>query len=258
MTRLSTNSFWLLPLAACVFAGCGGSGGGDATRPGATGAVAPKQYARADLPPLEDHLPPQDDMRVEVAAPQGWNVMGRKTEYVARFAEKTGASPPRILIQADVAPAGGPNNVTQDNVAEFQAYIKPIVQKGLLEGETLREPVRILILGDKPWARYIRGGKFKGMAVDRQILKTVAGGRMYTLELQVFRGNLMDHRDSAYAVAAGMNFLKADATGGDGQGSLDDLLGGEEEGGGEDGDADGTDGTDDPPEDEGDGGEAGE
>jgi hypothetical protein len=219
--------------------------------------VAPKHYARADLPKLEDYLPPQDEGRVEVAAPRGWNVMGKKTDYVARFAEKTGSSPPRILIKAEAAPSGGPSNVTQDNVAEFKACMEPVVQQNLLEGETLREPIRIVILGDKPWARYIRGGKFKGMAVDRQILHTIAGGRMYTMELQVFRGNLMDHRDSAYAVAAGMNFLKADVTGGGGEASLDDLLGGEE-GGGENGDADSSDATDESVEDGGEGGEAGE
>lgn len=252
------SSYCLLSLMACVFAGCGGGGGAEPTQPGATGTVPIKEYARAELPELEDHLPPQDDGRVEVAAPRGWNVMGRKTEYVARFAEKTGSSPPRILIQAEPAAGGSPNNATRDNVAEFKAYIEPIVQQSLLQGETLREPVRILILGDKPWARYIRGGKFKGMAVDRQILQTVAGGRLYTMELQVFRGNLMDHRDSAYAVAAGMNFLKADAAGGGGGGSLDDLLGGEDDGEGEDGDADGTDESSDPPVDEGAGGEAGE
>jgi hypothetical protein len=238
MTRLTTSCYWLFALGACVFTGCG-TGGGGTSQQGAVATSGPKRYAREDLPDLEDHLPPQDDGRVEVAAPEGWNVMGKKTEYVARFAEKTGAAPPRILIKADDAPAGGPNNVTQENVAEFQAFIEPIIQKGLLEGENLREPVRMVILGDKPWARYIRGGKFKGMAVDRQILKTIAGGRIYTIELQVYRGNLMDHRDAAYAVAAGMNFLEADATGGGGEGELDDVLGGEDkgddEGGGETG-----------------------
>jgi hypothetical protein len=184
--------------------------------------------------------------------------MGKKTEYVARFAEKTGASPPRILIEAEAAPSGGPNNATRDNIDQFKAYIEPIVQKSLLEGETLREPVRMVILGDKPWARYIRGGKFKGMAVDRQILKTVAGGRIYTMELQVFRGNLLDHRDSAYAVAAGVNFLQADAAGGGGEGSLDDVFGGEEEGGGDGDDEEGTGESSDPPEGGGEGGEVGE
>jgi hypothetical protein len=220
---------------AYVLAGCGGSGG-DSPPPGASGTTRPKVYTREQLPALEDYLPPQDEGRVEVAGPRGWNVMSRREEYVARFAEKSGSAPPRILITAEPAPGGNPGNVTADNLDQFKAFIEPIVRKGLLQGEELREPVRMVILGEQPWARYIRGGKFKTMDIDRQFLKTIAGGRIYTVELQIFRGNLMDHRDIAYAVAAGMRFLKTDAAGGTGgEGSLGDLLGGADEGGGEEG-----------------------
>jgi hypothetical protein len=225
----------------CALAGCGGSGG-DQQQPAAAGPTKPKEYKLEDLPRLEDYLPTLDDGRVEIAGPAGWNVMSRKEGYLARFAAKSGSAPPRVLVTVEPAPSGNPGNVTQGTLDQFEAFIKPIVDASLLQEEQLREPVKMLILGERPWARYVRGGRFKSMAVDRQFLKTIAGGRIYTVELQVYRGNLLEHRDAAYVIAAGMKFLKPDATGGPvGEGTLDDLLGDDKPGGDEEGGAGGDD-----------------
>jgi hypothetical protein len=227
----------LSAFAACLVVGCGG--GSDANQPGPSSPAkkGPKVVKVADLPELEDYLPPLDDGRVEVAGPEGWHPMSRKEEFVARFAPDggSGAAPPRVLVTAEAAPGGSPTDVTAKNVDKFEAYIGPVLKAELGGKKDIREPVRMLIIGDRPWARYVRIGSLRGAAVERQFLKTVANGRIYTVELQVFRGNLLEYRDAAYAIAAGMKFHKVDAAGEDGTGddSLGDLLGEQEEGGGD-------------------------
>ena len=205
----------------------------------------PKEVDVSSLPPLEDHLPPLDEGRVELAAPQGWHPMSRRETYVAGFAPNgsSGSTPPRILVTSDPAPGNNPG-FTAAEAEKFEAYIKPIIEQELKGRKDLREPPRILVIGDRPWVRYVLGRSFKRMPMDGQVLKTVANGRIYAIELQVsHQPNRIEHRDQAYAIAAGIRFPKVATAAGDDQGkeSLGDLLGGsaeeeksgEESGGGE-------------------------
>jgi hypothetical protein len=256
MRQILATSTLLLGFLACVLAGCGGGEEGGQAQPAAPGKLPPKVVNVKNLPPLEDPLPAQDEGRVEVAGPKTWRPMSRRESYVAGFSPGSGSTPPRVLVRAKAAPAGSPAAVSAENIAAFETYIEPVLAEELKGKKDIREPVRMLIIGDRPWARYVRIGSMQGQGVERQFLVTVANGRLYTVELQVFMGQLLDHRDSAYAIAGGMRFLKTAAAAGEGEGddSLGDLLG--ESGQGDGGDDGGTE--DAPGEDEAGGEDEGE
>jgi hypothetical protein len=168
------------------------------------------------LPKLEDYLPPLDEGRIEIAAPKGWHPMSRREGFVARFARNgaSGAVPPRILVTCDPAPGDSPTSLTAADVEQFETYIAPILEEQLRGRRDVREQPVTLIIGDRAWKRYVVAASFKGMAVDRMILKTVANGRIYTIDLQVFhQPDRVEYRDEAYAIAGGMRYLNDTNTG---------------------------------------------
>lgn len=249
MKRPTLRLSFFAALLVCVVAGCGGDGGAetDGGRPAPVGpfTLEPKVVEVSALPKLEPNaLPVQDEGRVEVTTPEGWVPMSRHTKFVARFKPQgvSGAAPPRIMITAADAPGDPPASLTAKDAKKFEAYMKPVLKAELKGRKDIREQPRTLIIGDQPWARYVLGRSHVGMAVDAQVLKTVANGRMYTMELEVYhQENVLPHRDQAYAIAAGMKFLKVESGGGD---ELGDLFTG-------DGDDDGEDGGEDGDQDDG-------
>jgi hypothetical protein len=233
MKRIAASMICLGSLAACVITGCGGDGT-DGDQP-ATNEPAKAQIKTIDvstLPEANVFMPPLDEGRVELTGPDGWTPMVQREAYLAGFYPKgTGAGPPRVLIKADDAPAGSPTEVTAAEVGKFEAYIMPILKQELAGRKDVREPPRVLVIGDRPWARYVMGRSYKSMPMDEQVLKTVANGRIYRIELTVaHQPGRIEFRDHAYAIAAGMKFPRVAAAEGAGDGgeSLGDLLGSEE------------------------------
>ena len=218
------------PLGLLVFlsflaGGCGGATdsaqpAGDA-KPAARQDAALKTYAAADLPAVEEPLPPLDDGAVLMSPPKGWRRLPRDSKYLVRLvkgAEEN--SLPRITVTAEPAPENVAD-VTQENAAEFAAQMEEL--SAAVQGRKLLEPERPIVLGDYVWSRHVRQlrarGSKTGLAVV-QSLATARGGRLYTIELTVtapgesstdFAAAVRAHRDEAYALAANWKFLGAAA-----------------------------------------------
>ncbi len=217
MFSLKRRYLFLTAAAAVLVAGCGGGDGGGNGNGGSTnGGPAPatgsgggdgeiKQYKLSELPKLGDPLPPLDGGRVQLAPPTGWHVLPRSSDYVTGFYKTDRNKLPRIIIDG-ADEADGPATLT---AAELPAFVKKIeaeVNKDLTDNEVLLEPVRPLILGDTPCARYVRAAKIRvlssAVAAEQMFLVTVLNGRRYTLRLQVAKGELLGARDACYSVAA--------------------------------------------------------
>jgi hypothetical protein len=50
----------------------------------------------------------------------------------------------------------------------------------------------------------VAAGKHHDVAVERQVIQTQLADRVYTIELQVFEGTILQYRDAGYAVAASL------------------------------------------------------
>jgi len=201
---------WIASLLAV--AGCGGSDSDSKTgKKSAATEDKIEVVSLSELPPLLDHMPPMDDGRVEVARPKDWNVRGHPKGYLVMFYAGTSSGPPRILVGAEEAKGSSFRNVNRSNMEEFKNLIKADVKSKLLTNEKLKKRVELIIIGDRPWTSYIRKGKFNKAAIEQLILQTLVEGRIYTVKLQVYSGNVGDHRKTAYAVAGGLKFAKSAA-----------------------------------------------
>jgi hypothetical protein len=215
-----------LLLFTSFLAGCGGPT--DSAQPAGNAKPAAKRqdaalktYAAADLPAVEEPLPPLDDGTVLLSPPKGWRRLPRDSKYLLRLvkgAEEN--SLPRITVTAEPAPENMAD-VTEENAAEFAALMEEL--SAAVQGRKLLEPERPIVLGDYVWSRHVRQlrarGSKTGLAVV-QSLTTARGGRIYTLELTVsaagesstdFAAAVRAHRDEAYALAANWKFLGAAA-----------------------------------------------
>ena len=210
-------TLWLGCALLLTSAGCGPSsdparGGGAGGAGGATTATATqdatgiKHYAPEKLPAVDYNIPPQDEGRLEVPTPPGWFAGSRQSAVLIWFYEKDKAGLPRIVITGEPCQREGINTITKANVLDFAKTVSTELEAK--EQEVLEEP-RAVMLGDNAWVRYVLLGKYKNTPVDRQILRTVVDGREYVVDLQVLRETVMKHRDSAYAIAAGIKFHPA-------------------------------------------------
>ena len=171
-----------------------------------------KQYTSDDLPVVEYRLPPLDDGRIEIPVPNGWKALSRKRDFLTRFYQTVQHAPPRIHVTVEQLADARIDTATGENIDLFVEYVSQRVAGQLVPGEDLIEPCRGIVLGTTPWVRYVRGGRMANRAVERQFLHTIASGRWYTVELLVLRGTILRHRDTAYAVAAGMRVVQPEAT----------------------------------------------
>ena len=194
--------------AGCDSKGGSAGGGGDSGTAAATkDAAGIKHYSPDKLPAVEYNIPPQDEGRLEAPTPTGWKAGSRQGGVILWFSEiKDRSGLPRIVITGVPTKLEGITAVTKANVAEFAKRVAAELEEK--EQEVL-EPPKALLLGENAWARYVLLGKFKERPVDRQILRTVVDGREYVVELQVNRETVLQHRDSAYALAAGIKFHPA-------------------------------------------------
>lgn len=197
-----------------VAAGCGSSdgpaagvaAGGAKTATATQDASGLKYYAPDKLPAVDYNLPPQDGGRLEVPTPKGWMAGSRQGGVLVWFYEKDRSGLPRIVITGEPCKREGLTSVTKANVMDFAKSVAAELEE---KEQEVQEVPRALMLGEHAWVRYLMLGKFKNTPVDRQILRTVFDGREYAVELQVIRETVMQHRDSAYAIAAGIKFHPA-------------------------------------------------
>ena len=159
-----------------------------------------------------DYLPPLDDGRIEIARPDQWEVGSRQVGYVAWFHRfKETKTLPHIRITVEPAPTDAPQDVTKENVEEFAKWLAANVKSKLKKDEQLIEPVIPMIIGDNAVGRYVRQGRYREADAEQHLLVTIQGGRMYTVQQLVIRGDLnkLDVRDAAYALVAALKFNPA-------------------------------------------------
>jgi hypothetical protein len=204
-------------LAATLYGLSGGCSGKGDEEKGNGDDAGVKVVEAKDLPKLGDAFPLLDGKRLTIAKPEKWGDT-RRDGYLTVFYPPgdNAMGPPRMLVSAEAGDAKF-ETVTKENLEEFVAYVNSKNPE-----KTLREPVIPMIIGDTPFARFVKAGSFKGMGVHRQYLQTLQNGRLYTIELQVASGTLTkdtkegyNYRDAAYAVAAGMKYQKPSAGGND-------------------------------------------
>jgi hypothetical protein len=219
MTRSWHSAFLLL--AAILAGGCGPSGDGGGGPPavqdefGTTaGGHEYKIYPLDKLPEASQVMPALDGGKIEITHPAGWKGLGRSKDYIVGLSKTTTGDPPRIIITAKDLPEQAIGTVTLENFDDFLKLVDDHVAGELLEGEKLVEDVRGLLLGDRPYARYVRNIAFsirgKRVPGERQVLRTMVNNRLYTIELQTLPGRIRDTRNDAYSLAA---HIKIDGAG---------------------------------------------
>ena len=199
MTRFSVVLAGLFLVMSIGVVGCGEIG---PSPDGGAPAMEIKTYSLDDLPAVGSMMPPLDDGRIQVAPPEGWDILTRRESYIAAFSVSKTGGPPRIILTAEDALSDGIQNVTPDNVKAYATE-----QANLLSKKQLVEPVKPMVLGNNAWARHVVAATFKTSDGEVQTLTTVVNGRTYTLKLQVYAGSIPKYRDPAYAVAAAIEFV---------------------------------------------------
>jgi hypothetical protein len=218
------QTFLLAVSLSVVLTGCGEQAATSESQPTAspikTQAVSESGYKRRlaeDLPAVGDPLPPLDDGRVEIAGPEGWRPLLRNSKYLAAFIKEGGRQLPRI-----VATVGDPPADVLDDTAEDNAHVlAEVLDAGLRQDDTKVVPEHCvpIILGERTFVRHVRLATMGGDPVVIQSLQTVAGGRLYTVELicavnaadgREYVQSLKTYRDDGYSVAANMKFTAAE------------------------------------------------
>jgi hypothetical protein len=113
---------------------------------------------------------------------------------------------PRILVRASDW-TGQSADTTPENVVA----LKKEFEQSLTANKNVIERPQAMLLGGEPWVRYVDEAQLEGKKAERQILQRVVGGKLYTVELQIFVRKILESRDQAYAVAAGLKFKPAAA-----------------------------------------------
>jgi hypothetical protein len=212
----------LLGLTTC---GCGAE---TSAPPSSDNVVLETKRVSADSLPIGGHMPPMDEQRVVLAPPRDWYAAPRRRGYVVQFyLDKTRQSRiPRIWVTAEDSPYDALQTVDLENLDRFVQLVAERLEN---EGIELLEPVRPMVLGDNPCARYVRltefvwksEGRKRRITAERQILELLVNGRLYTVDLHVPSRRMLEYRDAGYAVAASMQFPQMSA-GGDASGGKPD------------------------------------
>ena len=156
---------------------------------------------------LGDYLPPLDGGKIEIALPDGWNLLPRDSEYLLRLYRESRSGVPRIDFTVEENNLGGLTTVTEANVAEFTAAVAKELEA---KGTAVVEPPIPMVIGSVPCTRYVSHVKLKvglgTILVERQTLDVLHAGRLYTINLLAYPNKLLDSRDAAYAVCSGIRF----------------------------------------------------
>lgn len=170
-----------------------------------------RQHSGDPTPSTEDleqkigeYMPPVEGGALEIAAPRDWEWARPVDDYLVQFRQKgaTLNDLPRILVDVEDSPFPELTDVDEQNIDEFVKNVSATV-----DAAKLKEPVKPIILGSTMCATYVDIAK-QGNARDvaTQAVKTLAGGRLYTIRLEAFESEFNTYRDMGYAVVASMKF----------------------------------------------------
>jgi hypothetical protein len=205
------NGSWTAGLLAICLALAGCNGPGPDSGPVTT---EPKPILRrqvAELPPVGAYAPPLDGNLLEVAPPEGWNLIRGRT-FLIGWAKGTPSDLTRITINAEQPPTGSPEQLTEENAAEFAARLDQELKKSTKQVEETCLPI---ILGQTVFIRHVRRVELQSSPCILQSLQTIQNSRLYTVELVAeidapqasnYEESLLAVRDFGYAVAANMRF----------------------------------------------------
>lgn len=174
-------------------------------------------YATEELSQIGNYLPVLDGGRFKVAPPVDWEVASRSQDYVVRFVYDRGRRVPlpRITIWARDATANEPLNLDRENLVSFAESLMGRMDEKTLQA--MQGRVEPLMLGTIPCARYVVRKKFRfgkrTLPARGEVLKTIRGGRVYTVLLDANINTLVNYRADAYAVVATLQFPLAEASG---------------------------------------------
>jgi hypothetical protein len=203
--RIGVATMCLALATGCEVSTSTNTGNGD------SGGSGVKTYAISDIgTPVGDYMPPLDGGNLEIAAPQGWTWGRPGGDYLTGFHPdgSTMNNLPRILVAVEPSPLPGVSTVAESQLDQLVDAVNTS-----LEGQELKAPVEPVVFGQNVCVRYGQLARRKNAIVARQIIKTVGGGRLYTVTLESYDRQFATNRPAAYAVAAGMKFPQAADTG---------------------------------------------
>lgn len=162
-----------------------------------------------------DELPPLDDGRLTLAAPKGWKFVPRPSNSLIKFDKGGTLGIPSIDVTVEPSPYSEFENLTKENVVAFAK----LRDKEMLEnGRPLLEPAKPMIIGGRPCVRYVIAvrvtSRMGSLDAERQVLETIHDERLYSVNLLILEGEILESRDAAYAVAASMKFHEVEDGGG--------------------------------------------
>jgi hypothetical protein len=195
------NALLVLALAGC---------GQESEEPQQTVQVGPaveaglKKVDAAKLPKLGEYLHAGE---IDVAPPAGWIPKSKSKDFLCAFVREKASPVPAIVVKAASPVVRDFENVTADNVVDFTAALQAALDKE--DKKPLESPLP-MVIGDHAYARHVKGALISNLPAEVQVLTTIRGGRMYTIELRVRPEEILKYRDEGYAVAAGIKFVKAD------------------------------------------------
>ncbi len=175
-----------------------------------------KQVEVAKLPELGHSFSPFADGRLRVAGPKGWYTSPRSKAYVCQFTfSKRPLSVPLPRIRILVEPAVGESwdKWKGGEPVDPKAFAAAIAEH--VKSKPLLEPVLPMVIGSHPCARYVDAAKFqlrqsngsvKSVKAHRQVIYLLHDRQLYRIELHVAPGRILNYRDQAYAVVAGLKF----------------------------------------------------
>jgi len=187
-------------LLAVVLSICGCGTAPDDPAPPVAGK--PPSADTAPLPKLGDPLPLLDDGRIEIAPPEGWQVPGRSSKYLALFQQGAGSKYPAIILTGEDYDFP---DVGAENADELASK---------LAAELSLPSVKPASLGSFVGVTYRKRSKERdsiNKIVDRLFLETVVAGRKYRLELRTWEDSSGEAEPYFQAVAQGIKFLAAQA-----------------------------------------------
>lgn len=153
----------------------------------------------AGLPQVNDPITTRSEPPIEVAFPEGWQVLPPAEGFIARSRINAAAEYPRIYVQ--VEDWSGP--ATADPEA-LDSFVQSVRQK--LGSKTLTSPAAPIRIGAFAGASYADLVSAGGSRIARQFVCTSHEGRLYTLELRAREGTEREFLPELHTVAAHLEF----------------------------------------------------
>jgi hypothetical protein len=206
-----------LAFVAALTLGCQGAkapspGKPEAASPEAAAPIRVAKVSRERLPALGEPFPQALEGGVLKLSdpPAPWLRLRYSAKRVAAWSTTPQGDFPRMILASEPAASGDPERLRADDLNGLVAFAQRLRDEFAASGEKVVEPPTPMIIGDNAFLRYTKAGRLpNGARVERLLLMTVAAGKRYTLALETLGEQaLQEHRDTAYAVAAGMEFVE--------------------------------------------------